>query len=50
MNINQVKYYISAVDCGSFSAAAAEHYITAQGVSKAIADLEHEFGLQLLER
>ena len=50
MNINQVKYYISAVDCGSFSAAAAEHYITAQGVSKAIADLEHEFGLQLLVR
>ncbi|WP_139651923.1 LysR family transcriptional regulator [Raoultibacter phocaeensis] len=50
MNINQVKYYVSVVDQGSFSAAAAEQFITAQGMSKAIADLEHEIGKQLLIR
>lgn len=50
LNINQVRYFISAVERGSFSAAAADHYITAQGMSKAIADLEHEIGLQLLVR
>lgn len=50
MNINQVKYYISSVDCGTISAAAAKHFITAQGLSKSIADLEHEIGLQLLVR
>lgn len=50
MNINQVKYFVSVVDLGSLSAAAAEQFITAQGMSKAIADLEHEIGRQLLIR
>lgn len=50
MNINQVKYFVSVVDQGSFSAAAIEQFITAQGMSKAIADLEHEIGKQLLIR
>ena len=50
LNINQIKYFISAVDRGSFSAAASDHFITAQGVSKAVADLESEIGLALLIR
>ena len=50
MNINQVKYLISVVECGSFSSAAGEQFITAQGMSKAIADLENEVGAQLLVR
>ncbi len=50
LNINQVKYFISVVECGSFSSAASEQFITAQGMSKAIADLEAEVGAQLLTR
>lgn len=50
MNINQIRYFASSVESGSLSAAAAEHGITAQGVSKSVADLEHEIGIPLLER
>lgn len=50
MNINQIKYFVSTVENGSFSAAAAEQFITAQGISKAIADLEKELGEPLLIR
>ncbi|MEG0323540.1 MAG: LysR family transcriptional regulator [Raoultibacter sp.] len=50
MNINQIKYFVSSVENGSFSAAAAEQFITAQGISKAIADLEKELGEPLLIR
>ena len=50
MNISQIKYFVSTVQNGSFSAAATKQFITAQGVSKAIADLEKEIGTQLLVR
>ena len=50
VNINQIKYFVSVVECGSFSSAAAEQFITAQGMSKSIADLESEIGAQLLVR
>lgn len=50
MNINQIRYFASSVESGSLSAAAAEHGITAQGVSKSVADLENEIGTPLLER
>lgn len=50
MNIKQIKYFMSAAQHDSLSAAAKEQYVTVQAVSKAIADLERELGSQLLIR
>ena len=50
MNIKQIKYFMSAAQHDSLSAAAKEQYVTVQAVSKAIADLERELGSQLFIR
>ena len=50
MNINQVKYFVAAYEQGSISTAARLQHVTAQAVSKAIADLEREYGKQLFDR
>lgn len=50
MNINQIKYFVSTFELGSFSAAARSQYVTVQAVSKAIADLERELDKDLFVR
>lgn len=50
MNIVQIKYFISVVEHGSITAAARDQFISLQGMSQAIADLEAELGIPLLER
>ena len=50
MNINQVKYFVTVYEQGSISAAARGHNVSAQAVSKAISDLEREYGQKLFDR
>ena len=50
LNIKQINYFISAADHGSLSSAAREHGISVQAMSKAMTDLENEFGESLFER
>lgn len=50
MNVNQVKYFVSAYELSSFSRAAKTHSVTVQAVSKAIGDLENESHARLFER
>ncbi len=50
MNLKQIEYLVAVVNNGSFSLAAKECYVTVQAVSKAIADLERELGLDLFVR
>lgn len=50
MNISQLEYFVDAVEEGSYSRAAHKNYVTAQAVSKAVKELEGEFGLTLMGR
>ena len=50
MNINQIKYFVSAFENSSFSLAAKSQGVTVQAVSKAINDLEREVGVKLFAR
>ncbi|WP_139651339.1 LysR family transcriptional regulator [Raoultibacter phocaeensis] len=50
VTIRQIEYFVAAVECGSFTAAAEEKDITVQGLSQAVADLEREIGARLLVR
>lgn len=50
LNIKHVQYFVSVAEHGSFSAAAREHGISVQAMSKAMTDLEKEFGESLFER
>lgn len=50
MNMNQIKYFVSTFELGSFSAAARNRFVTMQAVSKAIADLERELDESLFVR
>lgn len=50
MNINQVKYFVTVYEQGSISTAARGHSVSAQAVSKAISDLEREYGQKLFDR
>lgn len=50
VNITHLKYFATAVESGSLSAAAAKLFITTQGISKAVGDLEREIGTKLLVR
>ncbi len=50
MNINQLKYFVSVFEKQSFSMAAQSRSVTVQAVSKAIGDLEREFGDTLFTR
>lgn len=50
MNIKQINYFITVADHGSLSSAAREHGISVQAMSKAMTDLESEFGESLFER
>ncbi len=50
MDIRQLRYFVNAVEGASLSAAAKRQSVTVQAVSKAIAELEAELGVQLLTR
>lgn len=50
VNIKQLKLFVSVVEQGSLSSAARANYVTVQAVSKAIKNLEHDLGGDLLAR
>ena len=50
MTISQIKYFLEAVDCGSFQKASEKLYISRQALSKQIRAVETELGFDLLER
>jgi LysR family transcriptional regulator, nitrogen assimilation regulatory protein len=50
MEIRQLKYFIAIADCGSLSKAAQRVYIAQSALSKQVAELEEELGVQLLHR
>ncbi len=50
MEFQQLRYFLSVLEEGSFSKAAARHRISQQGISKSIARLEQELGVELLRR
>lgn len=50
MLLKQIQYFITVVDCHSFTEAAARSYISQSAVSQQIKALEYELGVQLLRR
>lgn len=48
--LRQIKYFITVVNCGSFTEAAEELYISQSAVSQQISSLENELGVKLLRR
>ena len=50
MNIKQIKYFVSAVETGSLTAAAKSNFVTVQTISKAMGDLEAELNENLFVR
>lgn len=50
LNIKQINYFISVANHGSLSAAAREYNISVQAISKAMTNLEEEFGENLFIR
>ena len=50
MNIKQIDYFIAVAAHGSLSSAARESDVSVQAMSKAMSDLEEEFGGSLFER
>lgn len=50
MNIEQLRYFIQAVESGSVNSAAPKFYLTPQAMNASLRRLEKEFGSELLER
>ena len=50
MNIGQIRFFVSAVELGSFSRVAKQQGVTVQAVSKAIIGLENQLGNDLFTR
>ena len=50
MNTNQLRYFLSAAECRSFTKAAEENYITQAAITLQIQNLEDTLGVQLFER
>lgn len=50
MNIKQLAYFISVYEEKSMTIAAQKHYVSQQGISRAICELEREVGALLFER
>lgn len=50
MLFRQMKYFVSIVDCGSFTEAAEQCYISQSAISQQVATLEDELGVKLFER
>lgn len=50
MNLTELKYIVAIAQYGSVNAAAREVYVAQPNISKAIKNLEEEFGIRLFER
>ena len=50
MRLNQLKYFIKVVECGSITKAAQELYLSQPSLTKAISSLETEYDLKLFSR
>lgn len=50
MNINQLRYFVHAAECGSFTKAAAQNYISQTAITQQIHALETHLGVQLFNR
>ena len=50
MELRQLKYFLAVADTRSFVSAAGDLYISRQAVSKAVAQLETELGVELFVR
>ena len=50
MQIKQLEYLVKIVECGSISRAAEQLYITQPNLTKAISNLEREYGIRLFNR
>ena len=50
MLLKQMRYFAAVVDCGSFTEAAAQCYISQSAISQQIRSLEQELGVELIHR
>lgn len=50
MTLEQIKYFISSADCGSFSEAARQMYVSHSSVCRGVSALERELGISLFVR
>ncbi len=50
MNLQQLRYLVSAADCGSFSGAAREERVSQPVLSRALRALERELGVEVFRR
>ncbi len=50
MTLQQLKYIIKIVECGSISEAAKQLFITQPSLSSAVRELEEEFGIEIFNR
>lgn len=50
MTLQQLRYIVAIVDCGSISDAAKQLYITQPSLSNAVKELEHEMGISIFNR
>jgi DNA-binding transcriptional LysR family regulator len=50
MTIEQIQYYITSAQCGSFSEAARQLFVSHSSVCRGVSALEQELGVKLLER
>lgn len=49
-DLRELRVFVAVAEAGSFTRAAEQLYVTQQAVSKTVRDLEHELGVELLER
>lgn len=50
MNFNQLRYFVAAAQCGSFTKAAERYYITQTAITQQIRSLEDSVGCSLFDR
>jgi len=50
MNLNQLRYFVSVAEHGSFTKAAVNHYISQTAITQQIHALEEKMGVKLLDR
>lgn len=50
MTLQQMKYIIAIVHCGSITKAAKQLYISQPSLSNAVKDIENEIGIEIFQR